>query len=131
MRWPRADEIPRRPSAPPLRRSSFPRRPEGRRSFPVPLSSWFPLRGFLFASSGMFFRRNASPEIPPINKNARELLASRAASKSWKDGLLRLRILGSQGGPRRHGTRGRALHNRNSLEKWNNHYPSRVNQLLK
>jgi hypothetical protein len=63
------------------------------------------------------------PSISPIKrKTARELLASRAAFKSWKDVLLVLRILGSQGGPRRvrvHALRlrGRKRGNRDSLGK--------------
>jgi hypothetical protein len=53
-------------------------------------------------------------------KTARELLASRAAFKSWKDVSLFLRILGSQGGPRRLRmralrTHGRKRGNRDSL----------------
>src|ERR1700680_1671130 len=107
MRWPRAVETPRRPSARLLPRSSPPRRLARRGFFPVLLRSSFPRQDF-------FFR--PSREIPPINKSARELLVSRAAFKSWKDVLLRLRILGSQGGPRRPGTLGRAHGNRNSLE---------------
>ncbi len=66
-----------------------------------------------------------------INKNARELLASRAASKSLKDFLLRLHILGSQGGPRRPCTHGRARGNRNSLGNERHHCLYRLNHLPK
>src|SRR3984957_11760534 len=68
------------------------------------------------------------PKIPSKNKNARELLASRAAFKSWKDfSLPRLRILGSQGGPRRPDTLGRAHGNRNSRESHYDHCSYRLN----
>src|ERR1700680_404550 len=122
MRWRRSDETPPGPSARLLPRSSSPRRLARRRFFPVPLCSSFPRQDF-------FFR--PFPEIPPINKNARELLASRAAFKSWKDVLLRLHILGSQGGPRRPSTLGRARGNRNALENRCHHCLYSLNQLPK
>src|SRR5580704_8778997 len=120
MRWLHADETPPGPSAPLLPRSNFLRRLGRRRFFPVPRCSWFPHQDYFFWPSLKF---------PPINKNARELLASRAAFKSWKDVLLRLRILGSQGGPRCPATRGRALGNGNALENRCHHCLYSLNQL--
>jgi hypothetical protein len=69
-------KTPRGPSAGLPPRSSSPRRPAPRRFSPVLPRSSFPRHNFYFPHS---------PKISSRNKNARELLAPRAASKSWKD----------------------------------------------